>query len=105
VAAGGADEAENAPEVTLDLVVRDPEHSQPSTSKDAIAFLVVVTLVLVNGTIHLDDEASGVAVEVNDEPIDDLLSAKLKSEATVCAQSVPQGAFRRCHLAPELPRP
>lgn len=54
--------------------------------------------------INLDDEARGVAVEVGDESVDDLLPAEVQASKTVVAEALPELGFSRRHRAAELAR-
>ena len=62
--------------------------------------LVVLALrwVIVNAPVNLEDEACGGAVEVDDEPGDDLLASKLQPKQGAVSQDRPRKRFggRRC---------
>jgi hypothetical protein len=57
---------------------------------------------VVKVAVHLDHEASGMTVEVCDEPKQNLLPAKVKPVELIAAQPLPQNFLGRPHLASKL---
>jgi hypothetical protein len=72
------DPVEDARQVVQHLVVGHAEDTQASPGEHAITFRIVLDLLLVNGTVDFDDQTERMAVEVDDEAVDDLLTPKWK---------------------------
>ena len=69
------DAREYAADVCFDLGVGETQDEQIRRGECGVARAIVFRLLVVNGAVKLDDEAGGVAVEVHDEAIYDLLAA------------------------------
>ena len=82
-------------EVAGYLVIGESQHSQAALAHDAVALHVVALLFLMYFSIHFHDEASAVAIEVDDEPIDHLLAAEVQAVELIAAQVVPQYALTK----------
>jgi hypothetical protein len=63
-------------ETVTDVVVCDAQNAEAIVGDTGIALAVVVTPLVVDGAVDLDDETSTMAVEVHDEARDDLLAAE-----------------------------
>ncbi len=60
------------------------------SSDHLITLSVIVSTFVVNGAINLHHQPSGWTEEVNDEPIDDLLSAETHPKKPSLAEMLPQ---------------
>lgn len=69
---------ENGRQVIEDVVVGDPDDAEAVRGEEEVAPAIVVGLALVDRTVDFDDEAGGVAVKVNDETADDLLTTEVE---------------------------
>ena len=92
------DIAKNGIKVAKHTLVRNPEDAQPADAKDGVAFGAIPLAVLMYQTVYLHDQPGGVAVEVHDEAIDDLLPAQMQSPKFRSSQRVPQAFLSRRHL-------
>ena len=59
------------------VVILETDNVETALMQHAVACLVVVGLLGMNGAINFDNQSQGVAVEVDDEAVDDLLAAKV----------------------------
>ena len=84
--------------IVENLLVCEPHHKQPKRIQDGGTFVIVVDLVLMNCAIDLDDNPGRMAVEVDDEPLDDLLTAETKACQPLRTELLPEDAFRLRHL-------
>jgi hypothetical protein len=82
-----------------DLVVTKAQNVEARGLQAPIASRVVIGLRLVHGPVHFNHQAGGVAVEVHDEPADDLLATKVEAVQAIGAQGVPQALFGRRRIA------
>jgi hypothetical protein len=87
------------------LLVRHTHHAQPMRGQQRIACGIPLALRCMHLTIHLHNQPAGVAVEVHDVPMDNLLPPKVQASQPVLAQLLPQHALRFRHLPPQLFRP
>ena len=69
-----------------------------------VACGVVFDLYIVNTAIDFNDDTGGMAVEVSDEAVDDLLPAEVKAGELARSQVRPQKAFRGRHFPAQFPR-
>src|SRR5512132_3784105 len=67
---------EDRGQITLDLLVAHSKNSDTSQGEHSLPLPIVLHLRLVDSAVHLDGEPRGVAVEVEDEPVDHLLAAE-----------------------------
>src|SRR5690349_4293382 len=58
----------------------------------------------VDRTVDLDNQRRGVAIEVRDESVDDLLSAKVEPTELIAPQASPENSLRRGHPTAKLLR-
>src|SRR5262245_22928089 len=81
-----------------------PKSDDPKSGflQDAVALGVGVNLLVVNRTVNLDNQRGRMAVEIDDETVDHLLTPKMESGETVGAQVCPENPFRRRHRPAEL---
>ena len=56
---------------------------------------------LVYATVYFNDQRRHMAVEVNDESLDDLLPPEVEPSPAIPPEGRPQQVFFRCHLAPQ----
>lgn len=70
--------------------------------EEKVAPAIVVGLALVDRTVDFDDEAGSVAVNVNDEAADDLLTTEVEFLQAVAAEGLSEESLRRGHAAPRL---
>jgi hypothetical protein len=56
------------------------------------------------GPIHFDDESCGMAVEIDDKTVDDLLPAEMESVQLISAQGSPEDGLFRGHCLSHLLR-
>ncbi len=91
------DSGEAALEVVKDAVVRKAEDVQAASGEDAVALGVVVGLSNVNAAVKFDNEPCGVAIEIRDEAVDDLLAAKVEAAKATGAKMVPEPRFGGRH--------
>jgi hypothetical protein len=80
------------------------QDSQAEAAKNRVAFKVRLHLLAVDRPVDLDDQAGTVAVEINNQPADDLLAAKVHSLQAVRPQRLPKRRFRFRHRPAHLPR-
>jgi hypothetical protein len=92
-------------EVGLSVVGREPEHLATLGLEPALTSLVVPLLLvgIVAGTVQLDDEAGGGAVEVNDVFADGMLPAELPPFEPAASQVGPEPALGARHVVPQGP--
>jgi hypothetical protein len=65
------------------------QHKQTEAGKNHVSFVIRLPLHIVHRSIYLDHEAGAMAVEIDDETIDDLLTAKVQSSEPVRPQALP----------------
>src|SRR5687768_6148465 len=94
---------QNCWEIVPDFVVGEAQDMDATTQEGVGALDVVVLLVLMYGAVNFDDEPGGVAVEVGEEALDDLLPAELETVQSMAAQVLPKNALSWCHPSAELP--
>ena len=85
-------EAQDGPSGFGRLSAQDAE---VSLAPDVVSCLIVIGLPLVNRAVQLNDKANGVAVEVGDEAVHDLLAAKVQAVQAVAAQVIPEQSSRQ----------
>lgn len=73
----------------FDLVIGHAQHATAPSGENTVAFFVMALLVLVDRAIDFYDQAGCVAIEVDDEAIDDLLAAEMESVESMSAQPFP----------------
>ena len=69
-----------------------------------IALGIITNLMSVNLTINFNDQASGMAVEIDNKTVNDLLAAKVNPINPVSTQPFPKPFFRLGHLFSQPPR-
>ena len=62
------------------------------------------SLILMDTAINLNDEASSMAIEVDDEAVNDLLPSKSKTSESASTNRGPQSPLSRGHPSPKLAR-
>ena len=87
-------------QVIPDFVIRKAEDSKAATSQNILPFTVGFNLAIEDRAIDLNDQSQRVAIEIDDEAIDDLLTAKLVAIEPIGTQLLPQISLGRCHLPP-----
>jgi hypothetical protein len=95
---------EDSGKTVLHVIVREPKHMKLAESKRVFAPCVFFPLVLMYGAVHLHDESGIQTEEIDDEAVDDLLSAKVIAAETPASQILPKNGFGRSHLPPKLLR-
>jgi hypothetical protein len=103
--AGGTDKLEYPWEVVHYLFVFYAQKAQASLSHDAVARCIVICLFVVYDPIHFHDQTGGVAVEIGDESVNELLAAKVVAVQLVTPQRVPEPPFGRGHFATQFSGP
>jgi hypothetical protein len=73
--------------------------------EDAVAFSILLGLLIVDRSVNLNDERGGQTTEINDEMLDDLLPPKMEPMKSVRPQMLPKHRFRGRHLLPQFPCP
>ncbi len=74
----GSNAGQHSFEVSIYLIIGDSQNAQVSRCKNLIAFCIVVTLLTMDLAVQFYHELSSVAVEIDDETVDDLLASKVK---------------------------
>ena len=94
------DRIQNHVQVAQNLVVPEPEDYPTLRSQPVVADSVVLILVVLFA-IAFHDHSVGQAGEVDNEPCDDYLPAKMTFQLTP-SQSSPKHGLRFCHLSPQI---
>jgi len=86
------------------LLVSDAQQAQSTCFQGAVSLGIVLGLFspIVYRPVHLHHQAGGVAVKVDDEPINDLLTAEVKTIQLIAAQCGPQPPFGGRHVAAQF---
>ncbi len=71
------------------LIVRKAEETETHLSQGILAFLIFLSLLLVDGPIDLDDQRSFPAKEIDNETVDNMLTPKFVTSKPVSAQMLP----------------
>jgi hypothetical protein len=100
---GRLNACQDAWQLALNVVVRHAQDADTTRPKDLVSRLIVPGLIQVYGPIDFHGKGSRMAVEIEDETIDDLLTAKTMSTRLSPTNSRPQDSLRRRHLGPKLP--
>ena len=79
-------------------VIRNSKYPYPDASDRVVARFVVLPLLLMHTAIELDRQFGGIAIKVNDVPVDHLLPAEMKTVQRISAKSLPKSALRRRHF-------
>jgi hypothetical protein len=62
-------------------------------------------LITVNESVDFNDQPRGMAIKVDDEPVDDLLAAEMKSAELIPAEALPEYPFLGRRLPTHFLRP
>jgi hypothetical protein len=95
---------EDSLHILHNLLVFDVQYLQSTDGQNAVALGVVLGLFspIVYRPVHLHHQAGGVAVKVDDEPINDLLTAEVKIVQLIAAQCGPQPPLGGRHVAAQF---
>jgi hypothetical protein len=85
----GGDAAQDAGEVVGDAGIGDAQDSDAAGEEDAVALGVVGGLLVVDPALGLDGQGGRVAVEVDDEAVDELLAAEAETVEAAGAEALP----------------
>ena len=88
----------------FNIVVGHTYDPDTARQEDLIARFVVPHLIEVDGAIHLNRQSSCMTVEVEDEPIHNLLAPESVPTSLPSSDARPQLTFGRRHLGSQLPR-
>src|SRR6185503_4255901 len=97
-----ADLPEDVVQVVQDILIGKVKDAESATGEDLIPGFVVPALVIVDAAVNLDHEMGGVAVEVDDEPVDDLLAAEAFPVQPAASYRIPQVGLGCGHLLSEF---
>jgi hypothetical protein len=86
------------------LFIPDTQAAQAASLQDTLSFSVIFGLFgfIVDRSIDLHHQTCGVAVEIDNVTVDNLLAAEMEAIQLVAPQGGPQLRFRRCHSAAQL---
>jgi hypothetical protein len=90
-----SDIASDALNVSENALVREAKDAQLERLQVLLSIRVLVSSSLVDAAIHLDDQPGFLAVEVDNEASDGVLSAKPQTVELFVAQSLPKQIFGR----------
>ncbi len=74
---------------TQDLIIADPDDLETARCQDPVSLGVVSTLALVRRSVDLHHEGGSMAVEIDNESINELLTTEVQSGERVSAQGFP----------------
>jgi hypothetical protein len=72
-----------------DLLVRNPQNLQRPRGQYRVSFPVRFHLLAVDRSVDLDHQSRRVTIEIDDEPVDHLLTAEMVSAELIPPQSQP----------------
>jgi len=72
-----------------DVIIGHAQDGQTATFQRLVSLFIALTLRSMYWPVDFDHDASRVAVEINDEAIDDLLPAEVQASELVGAQPLP----------------
>src|SRR5215471_14243952 len=84
------DGGEAAANVLRDAIVGKAEDAQAASGKDAVSFAIVVDARFVYVAIDFNDEPGGMAIEISDKAVNDLLAAEMQARQATGAEIVPE---------------
>jgi hypothetical protein len=97
-----ADAFKSLVEIPHDFLVSNSKDTQSTLVEDVIPMGIVFHLSGVDRPVYLHDEPHGVTVEIDDEPIDDLLAPEVEAIETIGPQSGPQTPLSPRHGAAQF---
>ena len=87
----------NRVELGMNLFIGYAQDVVATGDEDGVSFSVGLALLIVYWAVHFDDEASGGAVEINDEAENDVLATKVQVIHAMLAKIFPEDGLLRCH--------
>lgn len=87
----------NFVEVGVDLFIGYAQNAVATGDENGVTLGVGLALLIMNWAVHFDDEASGGAVEINDEAENDMLASKVQVTYAMLAKMLPEDNLFRCH--------
>lgn len=102
---GLSDFREASGQIIHDPCICQTQHAEATRGKDPVTLGIVYDLRIMHTAVHFDDQPDGVAIEIDDEAIDDLLATEMESMQPARTDVIPQSRLGRCHRVPQLPRP
>lgn len=103
--AGVVDASEDAPDVSVHFMVGDTQDAEPARGKDRVALSISIALLVVNRAVNFDNEAGGVAIEINYETAKDMLAPEVKTHVVMAAQVLPENTFLWSHISTQRASP
>ena len=94
-----ANAGEDAWQGVQHFVVGETQDGKATPNENGVALMVGLVLILVNWPVDLDHQRERVAIEIDDEAVDDLLPTKLPPTEPIRAQFLPQSTLGGGHLA------
>ncbi len=88
--------------VVVDVFVFDSHDSQAARRQYFTAFCIVCNLSFVYFAVNLKNQVGGVAIEVNEEAVYDLLAAEVKAAELVGAKTIPKNDLLFGHFLPQF---
>ena len=99
---GGGDAGEDGFKVGVDVGIWNAKDTEAARGEPAGALGVVVSLVVVNGTVQFNDEGRRVTVEIQNEAVDNLLPPEMQAMESIPAHALPHPGFLWGQGAPQL---
>jgi len=93
-----AQTAEDGIEALSNVIIGKAKHAQAAQRERRVSFCILLALLLVDRAVYFDHQRSSVAVEVDDEAINDLLPAEMKVEKASSAHLLPEDPLSSGHL-------
>jgi hypothetical protein len=84
------DSAAHASQILPDVLILRAQDAEAPQAQDLVATRVVFGLPNMHFAIDFDDHRGGMAVEVGDVTVDDLLPAEVKARQFVAAEALPE---------------
>ncbi len=79
--------------------IRNPENPYPRARDRPVTRLVILPLFFVHAAVKFDRKLGSIAIEVDDESFDYLLTAEVKSVDGTSPNGLPENALGRGHFA------
>lgn len=89
--------------LALDVRIAEPQHLVAERFECGRALCVVLPLLVMNGSVDFDHNPPLGAAEINDEPIDRMLSPDVQAQHAMAAQVLPQQRLGCGWLMAQLP--
>jgi hypothetical protein len=97
------DPFEDAVDIATHVLIREAQHTQTLLLKERLPHKVVIPRVLMDVTVYLNHQQSLAGVEIDDEAVDGVLSAKLSASKATIAEMLPQRVLSSRRLGAHLP--